>query len=201
MIYVLLYTMIKNALSGNIPVNEYAVINQLELPNMMMTASGGKLRIKDIAATTFRPYDINVCRLEPIGPFFRIAFANGYLFTGYGLPNIEKEYIPHPGFHFSIAPIEDAYKIMVYGMMCLEVAQSVSPTAGQEILLIPCNDYSPFQLFNIRKIDIDMSEMVRTGMTFGYQSRAVRQKNFYGSDKYSRNMTRKMLHSGLLNGL
>ncbi|KAL0266155.1 UNVERIFIED_CONTAM: hypothetical protein PYX00_011871 [Menopon gallinae] len=167
--------MIKGVLSSDIPINEYAAINQLGYPNMMITASGGRVRIKEIAASTFRPYDINVCKLEPVGPSFRISFANGFLFVGYGLPSIERNYFPHPGFHFNLVKAGDAYKIMVYGVMCME-------------------------LFEIRKVDIDMSEMVRIGLTFGHQPRAVRQKNFYGSDKYSRNLSREKLTSSLLRG-
>eukprot|EP00866_Antonospora_locustae_P000955 jgi/Antlo1/955/1060 len=183
MTYIFLYAIIECALSAMLPVNEYIAINQFNQPNMMMTASGGRVRIKEIAATTFRPYDINVCRLEPVGPFFRISFANGFLFVEYGRPLIKKDYFPHTGFHFSIVKIQDAYKITLYGIMCLEVGVSVAPSAGREIFLNLCNQYAPFQLFNIRKLEIDMSEMVRTGLTFGYQLRAVRQKNFYGSNK------------------
>lgn len=186
MSYIFLYAMITRVLSAELPVNEYVAINQMEQPNMMMTASGGRVRVKEIAATTFRPYDINVCRLEPIGAFFRISFANGFLFAGYGLPLIKKDYFPHPGFHFSIVKIQDVYKIMLYGTMCLDVGASVSPSAGREVFLSPCSEYAPFQLFNIRKVEIDMSEMVRTGLAFGYQLRAVRQKDFYGSHNNSR---------------
>lgn len=200
MTYAFLWAMIKCALSATLPVNEYVAINQLNQPNMMMTASGGRVRIKEIAATTFRKYDINVCRLEPIGALFKISFANGFLFVGEGLPLIKKNYFPHPGFHFNIVKIQDAYKIMLYGAMCMEVGINVTPSAGREIFLGPCNEYSPFQLFNIRKLDIDMSEMVRTGLTFGYQLRAVRQKNFYGSNKYNNDTEKKKLTAILLDG-